>query len=94
MFLDGIGLGRLDDRWSRRGLSYSKILTFVAPTKTPPPGGVSTSRPMQAGYSMDGFHTFQTFPTRSGPGVRVGLPGSQPAGQASFPPVARTCWKA
>jgi len=33
--------------------------------------------------SIDGFHTFQTFPTRSGPGFRVGCPGIQPAGVAS-----------
>ena len=38
------------------------------------------------------FQTSHTFPTRSGPGLRVGLPGSQPDGVAS--PVARTCWKA
>ena len=32
-----------------------------------------------------GFHTFQTLPTRSGPGFRVGSPGCQPAGVASVP---------
>lgn len=42
-------------------------------------------------YSIEGFHTFHTFPTSSGPGLRVGFPGSQPAGQASLPSVARTC---
>lgn len=45
-------------------------------------------------YSISGFHTSQTLPTRSGPGLRVSFPGSQPAGVASFPPDARTCWNA
>ena len=44
-----------------------------------------------SGYSS-GFHSFQTLPTRAGPGFRVGFPGCQPAGVTS--PVARWCWKA
>ena len=39
-----------------------------------------------------GFHTVQTLPTRSGPGVRVVSPGVQPEGVTS--PVSTTCWKA
>lgn len=41
-------------------------------------------------YSMLGFQTSQTLPTRSGPGLSVGFPGSQPAGVASLPPDSRT----
>ncbi len=41
-----------------------------------------------------GCQTFQTLPTKSGPGFKVGSPGSHPAGQASAPFVFRTCWKA
>jgi len=41
-----------------------------------------------------GFQTFQTFPTRSGPGFRVGFPGVQPDGVASVPLLFRTSWKA
>lgn len=52
------------------------------------------ARALPRDHSIDGFQTFQTFPTRSGPGFSVGLPGSQPAGMASLPPLARTCWKA
>jgi hypothetical protein len=44
--------------------------------------------------TISGFQTSHTFPTRSGPGLRVSLPGSHPAGVASAPLVARTCWKA
>ncbi len=44
----------------------------------------------RSAHSIDGFQTSQTLPTRSGPGSRVGLPGSQPAGVASAPPDART----
>ena len=40
------------------------------------------------------FHTFHTFPTRSGLGLRAFLPGFQPEGMASMPFEARTCWKA
>jgi len=36
------------------------------------------------------FQTSHTRPTRSGPGLRVGLPGRQPAGVASAPPAWRT----
>ena len=38
-----------------------------------------------------GFHSFQTFPTKSGPGLSVESPGFQPAGVASAPLVLRTC---
>jgi hypothetical protein len=41
--------------------------------------------------SIWGCHTSHTLPTRSGPGFKVGLPGSQPAGVASLPAVALTC---
>ena len=41
---------------------------------------------------QSGFHTFHTLPANSAPGLRVGLPGSQPEGVTSAPPVARTCW--
>ena len=34
-------------------------------------------------YPRSGFHTRHTLPTRSGPGLRVGLPGCQPAGVTS-----------
>lgn len=40
------------------------------------------------------FHSFQTLPTRSGPGFKVVFPGSHPAGQTSLAPVCRTCWYA
>jgi len=36
------------------------------------------------------FQTSQTFPTRSGPGLRVILPGFQPDGVASVPLLSRT----
>ena len=36
-------------------------------------------------FSIVGCHTFQTLPTRSGPGLRVSCPGSHPAGVASVP---------
>ena len=45
-------------------------------------------------FSMAGFHTFHTLPTRSGPGLRVGSPGIQPAGVASVPLLVRTSWNA
>ncbi len=35
------------------------------------------------------FHTSQTLPTRSGPGLRVILPGFQPEGVASVPLLSR-----
>jgi len=44
--------------------------------------------------SMEGFQTFQTFPTSSGPGFRVSFPGRQPEGVASVPLLFLTCWKA
>lgn len=40
------------------------------------------------------FQTFHTLPTKSGPGLRVVLPGFQPEGVASVPSVFLTCWKA
>lgn len=40
------------------------------------------------------LHTFHTLPTRSGPTLRVSLPGCQPDGVASAPLVSRTNWKA
>lgn len=40
------------------------------------------------------FHTFQTLPTRSGPGFNVFLPGFQPEGVASVPLLFRTSWNA
>jgi len=42
--------------------------------------------------AMSVFQTFQTLPTRSGPGLRTGSPGIQPAGVASVPLLARTNW--
>jgi len=39
---------------------------------------------LRRAYSC-GFHTFQTLPTRSGPGLSTGSPGIQPAGVASVP---------
>lgn len=47
-----------------------------------------------AHFSIDGFQTFQTLPTSAGPGFSVICPGSQPAGVASVPLLARTCWNA
>lgn len=42
--------------------------------------------------AMSGFQTVHTLPTRSGPGLRVGLPGTHPEGMTS--PVSRVCWNA
>jgi hypothetical protein len=45
-------------------------------------------------FSILGFHTFHTLPTRSGPGLRMRSPGIQPAGVASVPLLERTSWNA
>jgi hypothetical protein len=40
------------------------------------------------------FHSFQTVPTRSGPGFSVAFPGRQPDGVASLPLLSLTHWNA
>lgn len=39
---------------------------------------------------LEGFQTFQTLPTSSGPGLSAGCPGFHPEGVASVPLLART----
>ena len=45
-------------------------------------------------FSIFGFHTFQTLPDEIGAGLERQLSGLPPAGVASVPLLARTCWKA
>jgi hypothetical protein len=79
------------------GLIAAGICSGVISQKPKVKGPVD-SRELQAPYfnlnssAISGFQHFQTIPTRSGPGLRVGLPGFHPEGVTSS--VSRTCWEA